>query len=150
MSGALGTGMRKRWLRTILPLALAACAIDDLGDMSPFSDDDSDDPSDDLYGKADGSTPHYRDGCDAPAVHTGKYALGGDIVTPSGVVKGGWLVIDGEKIAEIRTSTQGKPTGMTAVDTAGVIYPGLIDGHGHVEYNHVALADLGKRYGDRD
>jgi cytosine/adenosine deaminase-related metal-dependent hydrolase len=141
----------KAWLATVLPLAMAAaCMVDDIMDSSPFSDDDSDDPTDDQYGKADGSTPHYRDGCDAPAVHTGKYALGGDIVTPSGVVKNGWLVIDGEKIAEIRTSTQGKPTGMPAVDTGGDIYPGLIDGHGHVEYNHVDLADLGKRYGDRD
>src|SRR5207302_9853632 len=103
-----------RWLRTVLPLALAACAVDDSGDTSPFSDDESNDPTDDTYGKADGSTPHYRDGCSAPAVHTGSYALGGDIVTPTGVVTNGWLVITDEKIAAIRTSSQGKPTGMTA------------------------------------
>ena len=35
-------------------------------------------------------------------------------------------------------------------DPGGVIFPGLVDLHGHVEYNDVALASFGKRYGDRD
>jgi len=122
--------------------------MDDM-DQSPFSDDDSnDDPASGL-GKADGGTPHYRDDCGTP-IRTGKYALAGDIMTPKGVVTGGWLVVDGEKISEIRTASQGAPTGMPVVQTGGVMFPGLVDGHGHVEYNEVALAPLGKRYGDRD
>jgi 5-methylthioadenosine/S-adenosylhomocysteine deaminase len=138
------------WLGTVLPLALiGACVMDDVVDQSPFSDDEPDDGTDAALGKADGGTPHYRDGC-GTAIRTGKYALNGDIVTPTGIVANGWLVVDGEKIAEIRTAAQGQPTGMPAVATGGVIFPGLVDGHGHVEYNEVALAPLGKRYQDRD
>ncbi|MGE5184731.1 MAG: amidohydrolase family protein [Acidobacteriota bacterium] len=135
----------------MLPLALmAACVMDDVVDHSPFSEDDPDDDPNAALGKADGGTPHYRDGCPGSAIRSGQYALGGDIVTPAGVVADGWLVVDGEKIAEIRTAAQGQPTGMPVVATGGVLFPGLIDGHGHVEYNHVGLANLGKRYGDRD
>jgi imidazolonepropionase-like amidohydrolase len=39
---------------------------------------------------------------------------------------------------------------MTVVDTKGVIFPGLIDGHNHVEYNHIGIADLGKRFQNRN
>ena len=133
-----------------MPLALlAACVMDDIVDHSPFADDEADDDPDGGIGKADGGTPHYRDGCGTP-IRTGKYALGGDIVTPAGVIANGWLVVDGEKIAEIRTAAQGQPTGMPVVQTGGVVFPGLVDGHGHVEYNEVSLAPLGKRYQDRD
>ncbi|HET9993243.1 MAG TPA: hypothetical protein VFQ65_32125, partial [Kofleriaceae bacterium] len=120
----------------------------DEGPASAFDDDGDDGVADGAGGKADSTVHGYRDGCGTP-IRTGKYALAGDIVTPAGVVTG-WLVIDGEKIVEVRATAQGAPTGMPIAATNGVIYPGLIDGHGHVEYNHVPLADLGKRYGDRD
>jgi cytosine/adenosine deaminase-related metal-dependent hydrolase len=101
-------------------------------------------------GKADAVSAGYRSGCADP-IRAGKYAIKGDIVTPTGVVANGVLVVDGEKIAEIRTRAQGYPAGVTAIaDSGGIIFPGLLDGHGHVEYNHIPIADLGKRYQDRD
>ena len=41
-------------------------------------------------------------------------------------------MIEGGQIAEIRTT---KPSGATIVETNGVITPGLIDLHGHPEFN---------------
>jgi cytosine/adenosine deaminase-related metal-dependent hydrolase len=130
-----------------LTLLASACLTDD-GPGSAFDDDGDDGVADGAGGKADSTVHGYRDGCGTP-IRTGSYALAGDIVTPAGVVTG-WLVVDGEKIVEVRATEQGAPTGMPIAETNGVIYPGLIDGHGHVEYNHVPLADLGKRYQDRD
>jgi len=145
--------MRTRsWLGNHLSLfaltLLAGACLTDEGTPSAFDDDGDDGVADGVDGKADSTVHGYRDGCGTP-IRTGKYALAGDIVTPSGVVTG-WLVVDGEKIVDIRSTAQGAPTGMPIAATNGVIYPGLIDGHGHVEYNHVPFADLGKRYGDRD
>ena len=126
----------------------SACAEDDTG---PFDDSDNDDSIGALAeGKADSAqAAQYRSGCGAP-IRSGKYALRGDVVTPTGVLVNGYVVVDGEKIAEIRTAAQGAPAGVGLVDTQGVIMPGLVDGHGHVEYNHIPIADLGKRYQDRD
>jgi cytosine/adenosine deaminase-related metal-dependent hydrolase len=130
-----------------LTLLASACLTDD-GPQSAFDDDGDDGVADGAGGKADSTVHGYRDGCGTP-IRTGQYALAGDIVTPTGVVTG-WLVIDGEKIVEVRSLDQGAPINMPIAQTNGVIYPGLIDGHGHVEYNHVPFADLGKRYQDRD
>jgi len=145
--------MRTRsWLGNHLSLfaltLFASACLTDAGPDSAFDDDGDDGVADGAGGKADSTVHGYRDGCGTP-IRTGKYALAGDVVTPSGVVTG-WLVIDGEKISEVRPLAAGAPTGMPIANTNGVIYPGLIDGHGHVEYNHVPLADLGKRYQDRD
>jgi cytosine/adenosine deaminase-related metal-dependent hydrolase len=86
-------------------------------------------------------------GCGA-AIRSGKYALKGDVLTPTGLIKNGYVVVDGEKIAAVGATL---PAGVTQVaDTAGIILPGLIDGHGHVEYNHIPIADFGQRYQDRD
>jgi cytosine/adenosine deaminase-related metal-dependent hydrolase len=142
------------WLVTAaLPLFSGACAavdepVDD-EDLSPFSGDEGDEPLSLEVGKADSGSAGYRTGCGAP-IRTGSYALKGDVVTPTGVLAGAYVVVQDEKIAEVRTAAKGAPSGMTVVDTKGYIFPGLIDGHGHVEYNHIPLADLGKRYQDRD
>jgi cytosine/adenosine deaminase-related metal-dependent hydrolase len=65
-------------------------------------------------------------------------------------VRNGWVVVNGEKIERIENWNWLPPTGMPVVSTGGVIFPGLLDGHSHVEYNHIPLADLGKRYTNRD
>jgi cytosine/adenosine deaminase-related metal-dependent hydrolase len=132
-------------------LALPTTGCDPEADepIGAFDEDDNDDTlGSGAGGKADGKSG-YRTGCGAP-IRTGRYALRGDVVTPTGVLPRGYVVVDGERIAEVRTSSQGAPAGVTVTDTRGVIFPGLLDGHNHVEYNHVPLADLGKRYGNRD
>ena len=57
---------------------------------------------------------------------------------------GYYVVVTDEKISAVTpfAPTEAQPV----IETEGVIFPGLIDGHGHVEYNHIPLADLGKRY----
>ena len=45
----------------------------------------------------------------------------------------GWVVVDGGRIAAVRST---KPRNVAqAIDTGGVILPGLIDLHGHPEFN---------------
>ena len=131
-------------IRTIGLLALAACVTDE--GLQAFDDDDNDDtlvPD----GKADSTASNgYRSGCGAP-IRTGSYALHGDVYTPTGVKTGYYVVVTDEKISAVQST---KPSSMTVIETGGVIFPGLVDGHGHVEYNHIPIADLGKRYQDRD
>jgi cytosine/adenosine deaminase-related metal-dependent hydrolase len=134
---------RRNLVLALFSVALVACIADEL--EGAFDDEDNDDTLSD--GKADSVTASgYRSGCNAP-IRTGSYALHGDVVTPGGVKTNYYVVVTDEKISAVQST---KPTGMSIVETGGVIFPGLIDGHGHVEYNHIPLADLGKRYGDRD
>lgn len=141
--------MRQKLLTTLLAgVAFAAC-LD-----QAYEDTQDQDENDDTLGvddsKADSSgttgSKAYRSGCGAP-IRTGSYALHGDVVTPAGVMPGYYVVVTDEKISDI---TALAPTDTQVLETDGVIFPGLVDGHGHVEYNHIPLADLGKRYSDRD
>ena len=134
----------RRYLSTFAVLTLAACVTDE--GLQAFDDDDNDDTLV-ADGKEDSAIASaYRSGCNAP-IRTGSYALHGDVVTPAGVQANYYLVVTDEKISAIQATA---PTGMQVLETNGIIFPGLIDGHGHVEYNHIPLADLGKRYQDRD
>ena len=130
--------------RYLAVVALAACITDQASNQA-FDDDDNDDTLV-ADGKADSVTASgYRSGCNAP-IRTGTYALHGDVVTPNGVLPSYYLVVTDEKISAI----QATPPAATVVETNGIIFPGLVDGHGHVEYNQIPLADLGKRYQNRD
>jgi 5-methylthioadenosine/S-adenosylhomocysteine deaminase len=137
-------------LTTVSTLALGtftACLVSEV--TSAYDDDENDDTTfaGTVDPKADTvTTTAYRSGCKGP-IRTGSYALHGDVVLPAGVMAGAYVVVTDEKIAAVATIA---PTGMSIVETDGFIFPGLIDGHGHVEYNDVALADLGKRYKNRD
>jgi cytosine/adenosine deaminase-related metal-dependent hydrolase len=59
-------------------------------------------------------------------------ALGGCVLTPDKALDPGYVVVDGGNIAAVQGK---KPDGMPVVDTGGVITPGLIDLHGHPEFN---------------
>ena len=54
------------------------------------------------------------------------------LLTPEEAIDPGWLVVSGAAIAELRDTP---PPGMRVIDTEGVVMPGLIDLHGHPEYN---------------
>jgi cytosine/adenosine deaminase-related metal-dependent hydrolase len=135
----------------VVATGLAACTGAEPGGGEAFDPDENDEHVGVAAGgKADGAGAAYRDGCGAP-IRSGRYALLGDVIVPTGVLPRAYVVVDGERIVEVRTREQGKPTdGTMVIDTRGVIAPGLIDGHSHVEYNHIPLADLGRRYQNRE
>jgi cytosine/adenosine deaminase-related metal-dependent hydrolase len=72
-------------------------------------------------------------------------ALHGQLLTPDGV-KRGYLVIDGDHIADVRTT---KPTGVAVRETDGVILPGLIDMHNHPEFNIFAAWEPPEQFANR-
>ncbi|HTM22312.1 MAG TPA: amidohydrolase family protein [Kofleriaceae bacterium] len=139
-------------LAAVAPV-MAACTMDGDDEASPFDEEDNEDSlglRGDEGGKADGEG-HYRSGCPGDEIRAGRWAVRGDIVTPTSIIRKGILVINGEKIERIESATWVSPTPITIVDTGNsLVFPGLIDGHSHVEYNHIPLADLGKRYTNRD
>jgi hypothetical protein len=85
-----------------------------------------------------------------------KLALRGRIVTmnaASEVIVNGTLYIDGDSVAAVAKDGEAAPTGfegVTAVDTRGTIFPGLIELHNHLAYNTIGLWQVDKKYGDRD
>src|SRR3569623_329923 len=87
-----------------LTLLAGACLTDEVT-PSAFDADGDDGVADGVDGKADSTVHGYRDGCGTP-IRTGKYALAGDSVTPSGVVTS-WLVVGGEKLVDISSTAQG-------------------------------------------
>ncbi|WP_036223872.1 amidohydrolase family protein [Marmoricola sp. URHB0036] len=72
-------------------------------------------------------------------------ALGGQVITPDGVRKG-WVRIEGGTVAAITTR---KPTTALAIQTDGVIMPGMLDLHGHPEFNVFAPWEPPKSYVNR-
>src|SRR3954464_9013924 len=72
-------------------------------------------------------------------------ALGGQIITPDGVRKG-WLRIEGGTIVGITTR---KPATALAIPTDGGSMPGMLDLHGHPEFNVFAPWEPPKTYVNR-
>jgi 5-methylthioadenosine/S-adenosylhomocysteine deaminase len=141
------TAMRRETLTALLAgIALAGCLDQAYEDAADENDDTV--GVDDSKADASGTTGSkiYRSGCGAP-IRTGSYALHGDVVGPQGILPNYYVVVTDEKISAV---TPFAPMSTPVVETNGVIFPGLVDGHGHVEYNQIPLADLGKRYQDRD
>jgi 5-methylthioadenosine/S-adenosylhomocysteine deaminase len=81
----------------------------------------------------------------ARAVAVETIALGGQILTPDGPVRG-WVTIEGGLIGAISTT---KPSGARTLVTDGIILPGLIDLHGHPEFNVFAPWEPPKSYVNR-
>jgi len=76
-----------------------------------------------------------RKGRRAPALEArpqAAFALRGCILTPDEKIERGYVVVEGSSIKAVRST---KPSGVRVVDTGGVILPGLIDLHGHPEFN---------------
>jgi 5-methylthioadenosine/S-adenosylhomocysteine deaminase len=142
--GSGGVSVRMRLMLAAAVFAAAVLAVGCAEADSAFDEDDNEETL-----GTDLTASGYRSGCKAP-IRTGRYALLGDVVTPGGVLARGYVVVDAEQIAEVRPAWMGAPVGVLVRDVDGLIFPGLIDGHNHVEYNHIPLADLGKRYANRD
>jgi hypothetical protein len=63
---------------------------------------------------------------------TTAFALRGCALTPDGPVENAWVLVDGDHVVSIGAT---KPAGAMTIETGGVILCGLIDLHGHPEYN---------------
>ena len=61
------------------------------------------------------------------------FALRGCVLTPERPVEDGYVVVDGDR--RITAVEDRRPEGVRVHDTGGVILPGLIDLHGHPEFN---------------
>lgn len=79
----------------------------------------------------------------APAVPV---ALHGAVITPTAAWTDGYVVVDGGIVADVRRA---KPDGVRVIDTDGVILPGLIDLHGHPEFNVFAAWEPPRRFSNR-
>ena len=75
------------------------------------------------------------------------FALKGAVVTPDRVIENGWVEITGGTIT--RVGTAAPAAGVARLETEGVILPGLIDLHGHPEYNVFAAWEAPKLYPNR-
>lgn len=72
-------------------------------------------------------------------------ALGGHVITPDGPMRG-WVTVEGDRITAVTTQ---KPRGPMALATGGIIAPGLLDLHGHPEFNVFAPWEPPKSYVNR-
>ena len=89
--------------------------------------------------------PERRVVCRAGAIPAGsvtpgaadRFVLRGRVVTPTGVLSPGEVLLSGGNIACVAASCAGRAgyAGATVVDTGGVIYPGMINAHDHPQYD---------------
>ena len=86
-------------------------------------------------------------GLTAAAAAGDAFALRGAVITPDAAWDDGYVVVRGDTIAEVRRTA---PEGVAAVlDTGGVILPGLLDLHGHPEFNVFAAWEPPRLFGNR-
>ncbi|MDP8948874.1 MAG: hypothetical protein M3N00_01315, partial [Actinomycetota bacterium] len=74
------------------------------------------------------------------------FALRGCVLTPDEALEDAFVVVTGGSIAEVGDR---RPRSLRVIDTGGVIMPGLIDLHGHPEYNVFAPWEPPRRYVNR-
>jgi 5-methylthioadenosine/S-adenosylhomocysteine deaminase len=74
-------------------------------------------------------------------------ALKGTVVTPDQVLSTGYVVVGGG--ADIQAVQKTKPSGTRVHETNGVICPGLIDLHGHPEFNVFAAWEPPQQFPNR-
>jgi 5-methylthioadenosine/S-adenosylhomocysteine deaminase len=74
------------------------------------------------------------------------FGLRGCVLTPEKKLNDGYVVVEGPSIRSVGTK---KPAGVEVLQTDGVILPGLIDLHGHPEYNVFAAWEPPREYVNR-
>jgi 5-methylthioadenosine/S-adenosylhomocysteine deaminase len=77
----------------------------------------------------------------------GEFALHGCVITPGTRIDDGWVHVGGDRILGVGAAAP--PAGVTRVETDGVILPGMIDLHGHPEFNVFAPWEPPQRYARR-
>ena len=74
------------------------------------------------------------------------FALHGGVITPSGAWSSGYVTVAAGEITRVAKT---KPTDVRVLETDGVILPGLLDLHGHPEFNVFAAWEPPKLYPNR-
>ena len=84
----------------------------------------------------------------APAGGAGgaAFALRGAVLTPGAAWGDGYVVVEGARIAAVQ---QAPPQGVRVLETDGVILPGLLDLHGHPEFNVFAAWEPPTQFANR-
>ncbi|HKF86075.1 MAG TPA: amidohydrolase family protein, partial [Candidatus Limnocylindrales bacterium] len=77
----------------------------------------------------------------------GPFSLRGCVLTPNQRLDDAWVDVDGGMVT--RVGTAAPAAGIQRLETDGVILPGLIDLHGHPEYNVFAAWEPPKLYANR-
>ena len=75
-------------------------------------------------------------------------AIRGHIVTPEGVIRNGWLVVQGNRIASIGEA-QPDLRGASVLETDDYVFPTFVDLHNHPMYNMFPRWKAPKEYGSR-
>ena len=73
-------------------------------------------------------------------------ALRGAVLAPDEAIDDGYVVVDGGEIKAVRKT---RPEGVRVHETEGVIAPGLVDLHGHPEFNIFAAWEPPKQFINR-
>ena len=76
-----------------------------------------------------------------------RYALRGTLVTPTGVIAHGTLVINASRIESV--SDAAPPADVPVTETHGIICPGLIDLHNHLTWNVFPRWSSGRKFPNR-
>lgn len=93
------------------------------------------------------STPGESRGALVGAAPAEPFALKGCVLTPERAIENGYVVVgDGHTISAVAES---KPAGVRVRETDGVILPGLIDLHGHPEFNVFAAWEPPRQFPNR-
>lgn len=74
------------------------------------------------------------------------FAVHGCVLTPDEALEDHSVVVAGNAVQEI---TPAAPPGMAVIESGGVVLPGLIDLHGHPEYNVFSAWEPPKQYANR-
>ena len=80
------------------------------------------------------------------AVPPQPFALRGSVLTAIGALRRAYVVFANGVVHEVRTT---RPAGVQVLDTDGVILPGLLDLHGHPEFNVFAAWEPPRRFSNR-
>ncbi len=73
-------------------------------------------------------------------------ALHGCVLAPDGALPDGYVIVSGGQITDV---TAARPGGTRVHETGGVILPGLIDLHGHPEFNVFAPWEAPRQFANR-
>ncbi|WP_347354189.1 amidohydrolase family protein [Intrasporangium sp.] len=74
------------------------------------------------------------------------FALHGAVITPDGAWSSGYVTVAGGVIDRV---SRRKPSSVEVLETDGVVLPGLLDLHGHPEFNVFAAWEPPKQYANR-
>jgi cytosine/adenosine deaminase-related metal-dependent hydrolase len=118
----------QRWWK-VLPacLALLVGACLDPGQAEQASDTDTE--------SSDSNTLPQGEALEVVEVGSAGFLLRGAVLTPDAVIDPGEVLILGDTITCVAADCSAEASGVTVIETTGVISPGLVDAHNHITYD---------------